>query len=293
MPRFAANLSMLYPELAFLDRFEAAAQDGFEAVEFLFPYEYPAQEIAARLRAHGLQQVLFNMPPGGLDPAQARQAFAAGARGTACVPGQEAQFRAGLDMALRYADVLDCPRIHCMVGLRDAAMTPERADATLRMNLGWAAALAQAHGRDLLIEPINRRSIPGFHLNRQDHAHAIVEQVAQDTGSTRIKVQMDLFHCQIVEGDLSHQLRTRLPSGRVGHIQIADVPDRHEPGTGEVNWPYLFALIDELSRGPGGWEGWVGCEYNPADTQAGGTSKGLRWLRDWRSTGRATTRTSR
>lgn len=282
MPRFAANLSMLYPELPFLDRFEAAAADGFEAVEYLFPYEHPVQEIAARLRSHGLQQVLFNTPPGGLDPSLCQQAWASGSRGTGCVPGRQAEFRAGVEAALRYADGLDCPRIHCMVGLLDPATTPAQADATLRENLCWAVGLAQAAGRDLLVEPINRRSVPDFHLNRQDHAHAIVEQVIQETGHACIKVQLDLFHCQIVEGDLSHTLRSGLPTGRVGHIQIADVPDRHEPGTGEVGWPHLFALIDQLSAGPGGWTGWVGCEYNPSDRTPGGTSRGLQWLRDWR-----------
>ena len=277
MPRFAANLSMMYPDLPFLDRFAAAAADGFEAVEYLFPYEHSAQDIAARLKAHGLQQVLFNTPPGGLDAGQCQHAWAAGSRGTACVPGREDEFRAGLQAALRYADALDCPRIHCMVGLRAPDVSECQADQTLLANLRWAAELARGTGRELLIEPINPRSVPGFHLNRQDHAHRLVQEV----GAPHLKVQMDLFHCQIVEGDLSHKLKTFLPTGRVGHLQIADVPDRHEPGTGEVNWPHLFELIDRISQDQG-WQGWIGCEYNPADPSPGGTHRGRKWLRDWR-----------
>ncbi|MFM2035515.1 MAG: Hydroxypyruvate isomerase [Pseudomonadota bacterium] len=278
MPQFAANLSMLYPDLAFLDRFDAAAGDGFAAVEYLFPYAHSASEIAARLRANGLQQVLFNTPPGGLDAAHCLQAWAAGDRGTACVPGREAEFRAGVQAALAYAEVLDCPRIHCMVGLRAEPTRPQEAEHTLLTNLVWASAQAQASGRDILIEPINPRSVPGFYLNRQDHAHTLVQRVQAESGVRRLKVQMDLFHCQIVEGDLSHKLRTWLPTGQVGHLQIADVPDRHEPGTGEIHWPKVLSLIDELSHGPQGWQGWVGCEYNPADVSPGGTSRGLRWL---------------
>ncbi len=274
MPRFAANLSMMYPELPFLDRFEAAARDGFAAVEYLFPYEVEASQLRARLEALGLQQVLFNTPPGGLDAGRCMQAWARGDRGTACVPGREQEFRAGVEAALRYAEVRCCPRIHCMVGLRDAATPGEVADATLVSNLRWAAGLARTAGVDLLLEPINTRSVPGFHLNRQDHAHRLVQLI----GAPHVKVQMDLFHCQVVEGDLSHKLRQYLPGGQVGHIQIADAPDRHEPGTGEVNWPYLFNLIDTLSA-QCGWNGWVGCEYVPADTQPGGTARGLQaWL---------------
>ncbi len=283
MPRFAANLSMLYPELPFLQRFEAAARDGFEAVEYLFPYEHPAHEIAARLRGNGLQQVLFNTPPGGLVAASCQQAWAAGDRGTACVPGREAEFRAGLQAALAYAEVLDCPRVHCMVGLRASSTPADLAEQTLLQNLVWASTQAEAAGRDILIEPINPRSVPGFFLNRQDHAHAVVQRVREQTGLQRLKVQMDLFHCQIVEGDLSHKLQTWLPSGQVGHLQIAEVPARHEPGTGELNWPHLFALIDRLAQGPQAWSGWVGCEYNPADPSPGGTQRGLQWLRDWRA----------
>lgn len=277
MPRFAANLSLMYPDLPFLDRFEAAAQDGFKGVEFLFPYPYAPQELAARLRAHGLQQVLFNTPAGGLTSPAFEAAWGLGDRGTACVPGREGEFRAGLTQALVYADALDCPRIHAMVGLRAETVSAETADATLLANLRWSAHEAAQAGRELLIEPINTRNVPGFHLNLQAHAHRIVQAV----DAPNLKVQMDLFHCQIVEGDLSSKIAQYLPSGRVGHVQIADVPDRHEPGTGEVNWTHIFQVIDKVSA-ECGWDGWVGCEYTPADASAGGTSRGLGWFQPWR-----------
>ena len=279
MPRFAANLSMMYPDLPFLDRFEAAAKDGFKAVEYLFPYAFAAEELSARLRGNGLQQVLFNTPSGGLDSASFSQAWETGSRGTACVPGREAEFRTGFEQALIYAEALNCPRIHAMVGLRADGASPDAAaaaDATLIANLQWAAAQAAKAGRDVLIEPINTRSVPGFHLNRQDHAHRIVQAV----GAAHVKVQMDLFHCQIVEGDLTAKIAQYLPTGRVGHFQIAEVPNRHEPGTGEVNWTHIFQTIDKVSA-ECGWDGWIGCEYNPADASAGGTSRGLGWVQGY------------
>lgn len=266
MPRFAANLSMLYPELDFLDRFEAAARDGFEAVEFLFPYAYPAHELAARLQANGLRQVLFNLPPGQWD---------AGERGLAALPGREAEFREAVQLALRYADALDCPRLHAMAGLVSPGLRREDMQATYLGNLRWAAEQAARAGRDILIEPINPRDIPGFFLNRQDHAHQVLDAV----GAPNLKVQMDLYHCQIVEGDVATKLRRYLPTGRVGHLQIAGVPQRHEPDLGELNHPYLFGVIDELMAA-GQWDGWIGCEYRPSrGAVPGGTSAGLGWLR--------------
>ena len=266
---------MMYPDLPFVDRFAAAAKDGFKAVEYLFPYAFAPNDLAARLKDHGLQQVLFNSPPGGMDAHSFTATWTQGDRGTASVPGREAEFRAGFEAALAYADALDCPRVHAMVGLRapdgDAALH----DRTLISNLQWAGALAAKDGRDVLVEPINPRSVPGFHLNRQDDGHRIVQAV----NLPNVKVQMDLFHCQIVHGDLTTLIRQYLPTGRVGHFQIADVPDRHEPGTGEVNWPHMFKTIDEVSTACG-WDGWIGCEYNPADATAGGTSRGLQWWRD-------------
>jgi 2-dehydrotetronate isomerase len=267
MPRFAANLSMMYNEHAFLDRFEAAAHDGFKAVEYLFPYSFSADEIATQLKAHGLQQALFNAPPGGTDAASIEQAWSTGMRGTACIPGKEEEFRSGVLLALQYAKILQCPRIHIMAGLQPEGISREQAMATYVSNLKWACAQTASHGLDLLIEPINTRDIPRFFLNRQANAHEVIAQV----GAPNLKVQMDLYHCQIVEGDLAMKLRQYLPTGRVGHIQIAGVPERHEPNIGEVNYPYLFKLIDEL-----GFEGWVGCEYRPQQS----TNAGLAWLKN-------------
>ena len=277
MPRFAANLSLLYTELPFLDRFEAAARDGFEAVEYLFPYAFDLAELLARLKANGLQQVLFNAPPGGTDAPGIDAAWAAGARGTASVPGREAEFRAGVELALRYADALDCPRIHCMAGLlSESAAGADQASAARSVyvsNLRWAATEAAKSGRTILIEPINPRDMPRFFLNRQDDAHAIVQEV----GAPNLQVQMDLYHCQIVEGDVAMKLRQYLPTGRVGHLQIAGVPERHEPDVGELNCAYLFEVIDEVAV-PCGWQGWVGCEYRPRlGAEPGGTSRGLGW----------------
>ncbi len=270
MPRFAANLSMLYPELPFLDRFEAAAKDGFGAVEYLFPYAWPAADLQARLKANGLQQVLFNAPPGGLDGPTATAAWDAGQRGTLCLPDQAAQFQAGVRMALDYAAALGCPRVHLMAGLVPEGTPREALRDTVVSRLRWAAAEAAAAGLSVLIEPINTRDIPRFYLNRQDDAHALIAEV----GAPNLQVQMDLYHCQIVEGDVTMKLRQYLPTGRVGHIQIAGVPERHEPDVGELNHPYLFQQMDAL-----GYSGWVGCEYRPArGAQARGTSDGLAWL---------------
>lgn len=263
MPRFAANLSFLYGEHAFLDRFAAAKADGFDAVEYLFPYEHEPQVLMAQLRAHGLQQVLFNASPGD---------WAAGDRGIACVPGREAEFRRTIDQALDYAAALQCPRVHVLAGLVPAGAGREPLRTLYTRNLAWAAQRAADAGVSLLIEPINRRDMPGYFLNRQDEAHAIVE----DVGAPNLQVQMDLYHCQIVEGDLAAKLRQYLPSGRVGHLQIAGVPDRGEPDVGEVNYPYLFELIDAL-----GYAGHIGCEYRPR----AGTTAGLGWFRAWSPAG--------
>jgi hydroxypyruvate isomerase len=268
MPRFAANLSMLYNEHAFVDRFAAAAADGFDAVEYLFPYAVPAADLAARLQQHGLTQALFNAPPGNFD---------AGERGLACLPDRVDEFRRGfLDLALPYAAALGCQRIHVMAGLVPAGADRAALRDCYLANLGWAAQQAAPQGVQVLIEPINTRDIPGFFLNRQDEAHAIVQAV----GAPNLKVQFDFYHCQIVEGDLAMKIRQYLPIDqprRVGHIQIAGVPERHEPDLGELHHPYLFSLLDSL-----GWDGFVGCEYRPRDTRPGGTTAGLGWLRAWR-----------
>ena len=269
MPRFAANLSMLYTEHAFLDRFAAAAADGFDAVEFLFPYAHPAAEIASRLVDHGLQQVLFNAPPGD---------FESGDRGIACLRARRDEFRRGiLEQALPYALALQCPRLHVMAGLMPPGVDRAELREVYLDNLAWAAREAAAVGIELLIEPINKRDIPAYLLNRQDDAHETLDAI----GAPNLKVQMDLYHCQIVEGDVAMKLRKYLPTQRVGHIQIAGVPDRHEPDLGELHHPYLFALIDELD-----WDGHVGCEYRPR----AGTSAGLGWLRAYRKSTQASTR---
>ena len=263
MPQFAANLTMMYTEYPFLERFAAARNDGFAAVEFLFPYDFVAKDLAARLTDNDLSQILFNAPPGD---------WAAGERGLACLPGREAEFQDGIYRALEYARVLNCSRLHIMAGI-----IPQGADrALLRLtyigNLAWAAALAETVGLTILIEPINTRDMHGFFLNRQDDAHAIVAAI----GRSNLKVQMDLYHCQIVEGDVTMKLRRYLQESdvkSVGHIQIAGVPDRHEPDSGELNYEYLFDVIDQSD-----FTGWIGCEYRPRAN----TSDGLTWLRQWK-----------
>ena len=261
MPRFAANLSMMYTEHAFLDRFGAAAADGFRAVEYLFPYAFERSEVAARLAEHGLQQVLFNAPPGDWD---------AGERGLACLAGREDEFRRGLvEQALPWAQALHCPRVHVMAGLAPAQADRGALHATYVANLAWAAREAASAGIELLIEPINLRDIPGYFLHRQEQAHAVVLEV----GAPNLKVQMDLYHCQIAEGDVAMKIRKYLPTGRVGHFQIAGVPERHEPDSGELRYAYIFDVLDEL-----GWQGHLGCEYRPR----AGTSAGLTWFAPYR-----------
>jgi len=264
MPRFAANLSLLYNDVDFLDRFAVAARDGFKAVEYLFPYAYPAQALATRLQANGLQQVLFNAPPGD---------WAAGERGLASLPGREAEFREGIATALDYARALHCPSIHVMAGLVPQGADAAAVRATYVANVRHAAEQAAPHGIQILLEPINGRDMPGFFLSRQDQAHTLIAEI----GAANVKVQMDLYHAQIVEGDLAMKIRQYLPTGNVGHLQIAGVPERHEPDVGEVNYTYLFKLLDRL-----GYDGWIGCEYRPARGAAPhATSDGLGWLKPW------------
>ncbi|MEV5612774.1 2-oxo-tetronate isomerase [Streptomyces sp. NPDC052225] len=260
MPRFAANLSTLYREHDFLDRFAAASADGFDAVEYLFPYAYDTAELRYRLDAHGLRQVLFNAPPGDWD---------AGERGIAALPGREAELRESVDRALGCAVAIGSPRIHMMAGVVPPGADRAACRDVYLANLAYAARQAESAGIDILIEPINTRDMPGYFLNRQADAHAIVQEV----GAVNLKVQLDLYHCQIVEGDLTATLRRDLPTGRVAHLQIAGVPDRHEPSEGEVDFGHLYAVVDAL-----GFDGWIGCEYVPR----AGTSEGLGWLREVR-----------
>jgi hydroxypyruvate isomerase len=248
---------MMYNEHAFLDRFAAAARDGFKAVEYLFPYDFAAAELKARLGEYGLTQALFNAPPGD---------WAAGDRGIASLPGREDEFRRGIETALDYARLLGNDKLHVMAGLLPAQADRSRHRDVYLRNLADAAQAARADGITVLIEPINPRDMPGFFLNRQDEAQAICREI----GAPNLKVQFDCYHCQIVEGDLAKKLERDIAG--IGHIQIAGVPERHEPDVGELNYPYLFDRIDAL-----GYDGWIGCEYRPK----AGTSEGLGWLRSY------------
>ncbi len=257
MPRFAANLSMMFNEVPFLDRFEQARKAGFEAVEFLFPYEHEPAELKRRLDGNGLTQALFNMPPGD---------WATGERGLASLPGRTGAFRDGVKQALDYAAVLDCKLIHCMAGIVPPEVSPVTAASLYAANLAWAGEQALAAGVRLAIEPINHRDMPGYFLNTEAQGAAIVEAIGRD----RVGLQFDVYHCQITEGDVTRRMETFMPV--IAHMQIADVPARHEPGTGEIGWEFVFRRMDEL-----GYRGWVGCEYRPA----GGTVEGLAWRKTY------------
>jgi hydroxypyruvate isomerase len=253
MPRLAANLSMMFNEVPFLDRFDACAKAGFTAVEYLFPYEYEATELRRRLDGAGLRQVLFNMPPGN---------WAGGERGLASLPGRQAEFREGVKKALDYAAALDCKLVHAMAGIVPSGTNLDTAGAIYAANLVWAAELATGAGVKLVIEPINHRDMPGFFLNTMAQGAAIVDAI----GRERLGLQFDIYHCQVTEGDITKRMEALMPV--IAHMQIADVPARNEPGTGEIGWPFVFRRIDEL-----GYQGWVGCEYRPA----GDTVAGLSW----------------
>lgn len=253
MPRFAANLSLLFTELPFLDRFEAAARAGFRGVEFLFPYDWPAADIRARLDAHGLELVLHNLPPGD---------WGAGERGIACHPDRVAEFRAGVGLAIDYALALGARQLHCMAGIAPEAVAAPLVHRTLVENLGWAARELHSADLRLLVEPINTFDFPGYWLCRTAQALALMDEV----GANNLMLQYDIYHAQRMEGELTATLTEHL--GRIGHIQIADTPGRHEPGTGEINYAFVLAQIDRL-----GYQGWVGCEYRPQRS----TTQGLEW----------------
>lgn len=259
MPRFAANLSMLFCELPLAERFAAAARAGFTAVEVQFPYELPAAQIAGLLREHGLQLVLFNLPAGD---------WATGERGIACHPDRGDEFRAGVAQAIAYATALGCPQLNCLAGIVPAGVPEAEARATFVANLRHAAAELKRAGLKLLVEPINTFDIPGFFVSRSDAALALLDEACA-LGADNLFLQYDIYHAQRMEGELGGTLARHLP--RIGHIQIADNPGRHEPGSGEINFRWLFRHLDAL-----GYAGWVGCEYKPATT----TEAGLGWLRD-------------
>ena len=257
MPRFAANLSMLFGEVDFLDRFAAAAAAGFKGAEFLFPYDWPAAEIGERLQAAGLDQVLFNLPPGDWE---------AGERGLGALPGRRDEFQDGVGRALEYAAALDCAQVHCMAGVAPSGARRQDMEETFIDNLRWAAAACAEHDVRVLIEPLNGRDVPGYLLNHTAQARRIIEAVGSDT----LFLQYDIYHMQIMEGDLATTISANIDIIR--HFQIAGVPGRHELPTGEVDYPFLFDLIDGQ-----GFGGWIGCEYRPAAS----TLDGLGWLAPW------------
>lgn len=255
MPRFAANLSMLFTEVNFLERFAAAAAAGFSGVEYLFPYDYPAEQIRAQLDANQLQQVLFNLPAGD---------WAAGERGIACHPDRVEEFRAGVDKAIAYAQVLGNPQINCLAGIRPQGHDCATVHQTFVDNLKYAAGKLEDAGIRLVMEAINTLDIPGFYLNNSRQALEIRKAV----GSANLYLQYDIYHMQIMEGDLARTVEANL--GAINHVQLADNPGRHEPGTGEINYHFLFEHLDRI-----GYQGWIGCEYKPKTT----TAAGLGWLK--------------
>lgn len=263
MPRFAANLTMLFTEVPFLDRFEAACRAGFTGVEYLFPYDFPTDVLVSRLRRHGLRQVLHNLPAGD---------WAAGERGIACLPGREAEFREGVDTARRYAAALGCTQLNCLVGITPEGADPAAVEATLADNLRHADAALREDGVSLLVEAVNTRDIPGFHLHRTAQVRGLVEGL----GLTNTFLQYDIYHMQVMEGDLARTIEANLDLIR--HVQIADNPGRHEPGTGEIDYGFLFGHLDAI-----GYAGWVGCEYKPK----GRTADGLGWHAERRTRTRA------
>ncbi len=257
MPKFAANLTMLWNEVDFLERFALAAA-GFAGVEYLFPYPYPKDRVAELLAKHRLEQVLHNLPPGD---------WAKGERGIACLPDRVGEFQDGVGKAIEYARALACPQLNCLAGIAPSGVAAEKLRATFVANLKFAAAKLGEAGVKLLIEPINTRDIPGFYLSRSSQALSIIDEV----GSPNLFLQYDIYHMQIMEGDLARTIETNL--ARIPHMQLADNPGRNEPGTGEINYPFLFGHIDRI-----GYAGWIGCEYKPKST----TEAGLSWFSPYR-----------
>jgi hydroxypyruvate isomerase len=258
MPEFAANLTMLFNELDFADRF-AAAKAGFKGVEYLFPYAYRKELLAELLGRHGLVQVLHNLPAGD---------WTRGERGIACLPHRQKEFRDGVGEAIEYATALGCRQVNCLAGITPRSYAVEEVRDTLVANLRFAATELGKAGIRLLIEPINTRDIPGFYLCRTAQAVALIDEV----GSGNLFLQYDIYHMQVMEGDLAQTLTANLPS--IAHVQLADNPGRNEPGTGEINYPFLFRHLDHI-----GYGGWIGCEYKPSGT----TVAGLGWLREFSS----------
>ncbi len=257
MPKLNANLSMMFGEYDFLDRFDAAAKAGFKGVEFLFPYAFDKSQLAERLEKNKLAMVLFNMPPGDWD---------AGDRGMACDPGRSGEFQDNVGKAIDYAVALNCKQLHCMAGLKPRGVGEEQMREAYIANLRFAGKELAKHGITLLIEAINTRDIPGFYLNYSAQAFDIMHYA----NVANLAFQYDIYHMQIMEGDLAPTIEKNL--SKIGHMQLADTPGRHEPGSGEINYPFLFDFIDRL-----GYQGWIGCEYRPA----GNTEEGLGWAKPY------------
>jgi hydroxypyruvate isomerase len=259
MPKFCANLSMLFGEHDFLERFSAAAKAGFSGVEYIGPYAFPKERVAEVLHNNKLKQVLFNLPAGNWD---------GGERGIGCLPDRVGEFQDGVGKAIDYAKALGCTMINCLAGILPSDVSRRTGYTTLVSNLSFAATALKKEKILLIVEPINSYDIPGFFLNRSKDGIEVIN----DVGSDNLKLQYDIYHMQRMEGELGATLTKLMP--RIGHIQLADNPGRHEPGTGEINYPYLFKLIDSL-----GYAGWIGCEYKPK----GGTVEGLGWIKELNS----------
>jgi hydroxypyruvate isomerase len=257
MPKLAANLSMMFNEVDFLDRFKAAAEAGFKGVEYLFPYEHDKDQLAEQLGKYGLTQALHNMPAGG---------WGTGERGLGCLADRVGEFQDGVGLAIDYAATLGCKRLNCLAGVAPDGADPDSLRGTLVSNLRFAAGECAKAGITLMSEPINTRDIPGFYLNRTNQALAIFDEV----GSDNLALQYDIYHMQIMEGDLAPTIEANV--GRIAHMQLADTPGRHEPGSGEINFDFLLGHIDAT-----GYDGWIGCEYKPATT----TAEGLGWTKPY------------
>lgn len=257
MPKLCANLTMLFNEVDFLDRFAAAARAGFKGVEYMSPYAYPKEQLRERLDAHGLVQVLHNLPVGD---------WAAGDRGIACDPKRVSEFQDSVGRAVEYATALGCKQVNCLAGIAPAGVSAEKVHDTLVSNLKFAADKLKQAGIRLLSEPINTHDVPGFYLCHSAQARALIEQV----GSDNFGLQYDIYHMQVMEGDLANTIERSLDV--IEHMQLADNPGRHEPGTGEINYPFLLSFIDRI-----GYEGWIGCEYKPRTK----TEEGLAWVRPY------------
>ncbi len=257
MAQFAANLTMLFTEVPFLERFEKAHKAGFKAVEFLFPYAFEAQILSQKLEQYGLEQALFNMPPGDWD---------SGERGFAAIPGREHEFRKSVETALAYSTALNCKKVHAMSGLIDNGFTYEKHVDTFIQNIRYAADAFAKHDIELMIEPLNNRDVPNYFVANQRVAVELIKQVDR----TNVKLQLDLYHAQIMDGDLTNLIQDL--ALYTGHVQIASVPERHEPSEGEINYPHLFNILDKS-----GYKGWIGCEYNPKNK----TEDGLGWVQPY------------